>query len=75
MIATARNTIVFEIKIESRKFQLTVLQLSSASDRKITDGRANVPTKVLRPFASVLVMMFSRPARYLQAEIGREGKR
>lgn len=63
MTPTARNTIVFDIRIESRKFQLTVLQFSSASDRNMTDGRANVPTKVLRPLASVLVMMLSRPAR------------
>uniref|UniRef100_A0A8W7PGN4 Uncharacterized protein n=1 Tax=Anopheles coluzzii TaxID=1518534 RepID=A0A8W7PGN4_ANOCL len=46
MMATDRNTIVFAISIDSRKFQFTVLQSSSARERKITDGSANVPTNV-----------------------------
>lgn len=41
---TAKNTIHFEYKIARRKFQLTVPKLISDSERKISDGSANVPT-------------------------------
>jgi hypothetical protein len=41
---TEKNAIDFEIKIASRKSQLTVLQLTEYKDIKIVEGRANVPT-------------------------------
>lgn len=53
----------FEIKTESRNVQLTVPQLSFARDKKINEGRAKVPTNVESPLASVLEMIFNRPAR------------
>ena len=55
--------------MDSRKFQFTVLQLSSAKDKKISEGKANVPTNVLSPLASVFVIIFNRPARYLKVVI------
>lgn len=45
---------------------MTECHSNSTSERKISEGSANVPTNVLRPFDSAFVMMFRRPARYLK---------
>jgi hypothetical protein len=45
------------------------LKSSWASERKIKDGRAKVPTKVPRPFASVCEIMLNRPAKYLSKNL------
>lgn len=47
----------------NKKIQLTVLQSNATSDVKISDGNANVPTNVFKPFVSAFVMTFKRPAR------------
>lgn len=59
---TAKNTIHLEIKMANKKSQLTVLQSNATNDVKISDGNANVPTNVFRPFVSAFVMIFNRPA-------------
>ena len=59
---TMKNTKLLAIKTARRNFQFTRLKSSFASDIKIKEGRANVPTNVFRPFASVLVMTSNLPA-------------
>lgn len=59
---TAKKMIHFEMRMAVKNVQLTVLQSSATSDVKISDGNANVPTNVFRPFVSAFVMIFDRPA-------------
>lgn len=69
MAMTEKKIIDFEIRIDRRNVQFTVCQLSSTSDKNMSEGRANVPTNVLRPFVSAFEMIFRRPARYLRKTI------
>lgn len=59
---TAKKTMHFEIRMAVRKVQFTVLQSSATSDVNISDGNANVPTNVFKPFVSAFVIIFNRPA-------------
>lgn len=52
-------------KTASKNCQLTELRFSVAIDMKMSDGRANVPTNVFKPLASVAEIIFNRPATYL----------
>lgn len=61
-IMTEKKTIPLAIKIARRNRQLTEVRSSLASDMKIRDGSEKVPTKVLRPFASVSEIKLRRPA-------------
>lgn len=60
---TAIKTIALDMSIDKRKVQLTVLQFSSARDKKISEGSAKLPTKVFKPLLSVFEIIFKRPAR------------
>lgn len=62
-IITAKNTILFAINIDNKNSQLTADKSNSANDMKINDGKANVPTNVFIPFASVSEIKFIRPAK------------
>ena len=62
---TVTKTAAFAVKTAERNFQLTELRSKVAIDRKMSDGREKVPTKVLSPLASVIEMMLSLPATYL----------
>lgn len=66
IIITEKNTIALATNIERRNIQFTELKSSSAKDIKIKDGKANVPTNVFNPFASVSDIKFIRPAKYLK---------
>lgn len=59
---TEKNIILFDTSIDNRNSQLTWLNSSSARDMNISEGKENVPTKVLIPFASVSEIRFIRPA-------------
>lgn len=61
-IKTIQNTVLLASNIASKNLQLTKEKSNLANDKKINDGRANVPTKVFSPFASMLVMIFNLPA-------------
>lgn len=63
MAMTAKKTMAFAMRMAARKFQFTEFHSNSTSERKISEGSANVPTNVFRPFDSAFVMMFRRPAR------------
>lgn len=63
---TEKNTIAFDTRIESRNFQLTTCQSNSTSDKKISEGKANVPTNVFSPLVSAFDMILNSPARYLK---------
>lgn len=65
---TEKNIILFDTRIDKRNSQLTWLSSSSARDMNMRDGRENVPTKVLIPFASVSEIKFIRPAEYLKCK-------
>lgn len=65
-IMTPKNMRPLAINIASRNIQLTILKSNFAKERKIRDGRANVPTNVAMPFDSVDVTTFRRPAMYLK---------
>lgn len=51
--------------IANRNIQFTELKSNLARERKINDGRANVPTNVAIPLDSVDETRFKRPAIYL----------
>lgn len=65
---TTRNTQLLAINTARRNFQFTRLKSSFASDIKIKEGRANVPTKVFSPFPSILVITSNLPAIYLKKQ-------
>jgi hypothetical protein len=62
---TTMKTDAFAKRIASKNCQLTELRSSVAIDIKIRDGREKVPTKVFKPLASVVEIMFNLPATYL----------
>lgn len=66
MMMTEKKIIPFAVNIEHRNIQLTVLKSNLASERKISEGKANVPTNVPIPFDSVLETKFNVPATYLK---------
>jgi len=61
-ISTMINTQLFASNTASKNFQLTNVKSNFAKDIKIKDGRAKVPTKVFKPFASDLVITLNLPA-------------
>lgn len=63
---TAKNMTPLAIKIDNKKVQFTVEKSRRARDKKIKEGRANVPTNVAIPLDSVVVTTLRRPAMYLQ---------
>lgn len=63
---TEKNIIPLASSIASRNIQLTELKSRRASERKMRDGKANVPTNVAIPLDSVEETTFRRPAMYLK---------
>lgn len=63
---TEKNIIPLASRIASRNIQLTVLKSRRASERKIRDGKAKVPTNVAIPLDSVDETTLRRPAMYLK---------
>lgn len=66
ILRTTKNTQLLANNTAKRNFQFTKVKFNFANDIKIKEGRANVPTKVFRPFASILVITSNRPAIYLK---------
>lgn len=64
--STIKNTQLFASNIASKNLQLTNVKSNLANDIKIKDGRAKVPTKVFKPFASNFVITLNLPAIYLK---------
>ena len=62
---TTEKTAALAVRTAARNFQFTELRSRVAIDRKMSDGRENVPTKVFNPLASVIEIIFSLPAIYL----------
>lgn len=63
---TEKNIIPFASSIASRNIQFTVLKSKRASERKMRDGKAKVPTNVAIPLDSVEETTLRRPAMYLK---------
>lgn len=63
---TEKNIIPLANSIASRNIQLTVLKSRRASERKMRDGKAKVPTNVAIPLDSVEETTLRRPAMYLK---------
>lgn len=63
---TTKNIHPLASNTANKNFQLTREKSSFAKDKNINDGRAKVPTNVFKPFASVLEIISSLPAIYLQ---------
>lgn len=66
---TIKNIIPLASRIASRNIQLTVLKSSRASERKMREGKAKVPTNVAIPLDSVEETTLRRPAMYLEKNI------
>lgn len=63
---TEKNIMPLANSIASRNIQLTVLKSRRASERKMRDGKAKVPTNVAIPLDSVEDTTLRRPAMYLK---------
>lgn len=64
-IITKKNTSPFATSIASRNVQLTIVKSNLAKERKISDGKAKVPTNVAIPLDSTFETTLSLPAMYL----------
>lgn len=63
---TEKNIMPLANSIASRNIQFTVLKSRRASERKMRDGNAKVPTNVAIPLDSVEETTLRRPAMYLK---------
>lgn len=66
---TPKNITPLASNMASRNVQFTVVKSSLASDTKISDGSAKVPTNVAIPLDSVDDTTLRRPAIYLKLKL------